>query len=108
MKTHREIDERSLALARAVVAKIEADPTRAGISMARETCRRWRERQRLPIISEWMQMLEAPWEVVREALLEESEHGQQLRQNSPFCRTLSPQERWAVYRKFSNDAATRS
>jgi hypothetical protein len=108
MRTHEEIDKRSLALARAVAEKIDADPSHTGMVLARETCRRWQEQQRQPVIREWMQILDQPWPAVRKALLDESEHGQQLRQNSPFCRTLSPRERWAIYRRFSADASSRS
>jgi hypothetical protein len=32
-------------------------------------------------------------------LLDPSERGVQLRQNSPFCGILTAQERWAFYRK---------
>ena len=35
MRTHQAIDERSLVLSRAVAAKIDADPTRAGLQLGR-------------------------------------------------------------------------
>src|SRR5687767_3548133 len=100
MKTHEEIDQRSLAMARAIVARIDADPARAGLAKAKATCQRWfRERPRRPN-GEWLEILEKPWEEVRELLLDESELGRRLRQSDPFCGILTPQERWEIYRTF--------
>ena len=41
MKSHRQIDERALRLARRIVARIDADPARYGFEKARMTCARW-------------------------------------------------------------------
>ena len=38
-------------------------------------------------------------------LLEESESGQRLRQSTPFCGVLTPRERWAIYKDWSERAA---
>ena len=38
MRTHQQIDERSVALARAIVEKIDRDPARHGLEKARATC----------------------------------------------------------------------
>ena len=101
MRTHEQIDERSLAMARAIVVKIDRDPARAGLAKARATCRRWyRERPR-PAIKEWLEILDRPWEQVRGVLLDESEEGQRLRQSDPFCGILTPRERWEIYRECS-------
>ena len=98
MKTHEQIDQRSLALARAVVEKIERDPARRGLEKARATCRRWFRERPAPVVSEWLGILGRPWEEIRAALLDDSEEGQRLRQSDPFCGILTPQERWAIYR----------
>ena len=98
MKTHAEIDRRSLELARAVVSKIDADPQRRGLEHARGVCRRWYARDPAPAHREWLDILSRPWEEVRRVLLEESERGQRLRQSAPFCGILTPQERWSIYR----------
>jgi hypothetical protein len=98
MKTHQQIDERSLAMARAIVARIDGDPTRAGLVRARATCQRWFRDRPMPVFSEWLEILKRPWEEIREVLLDESETGQRLRQSDPFCGILTPQERWAIYR----------
>lgn len=100
VKLHSQIDQRSLAMARAIVARIDRDPARAGLAKAKETCRRWMERCPLPAHREWSSLLDRPWEEVRSLLLEESESGQRLRQSDPFCGILTPQERWEIYRAF--------
>lgn len=98
MKTHTKIDRRSLAMAQAIVAKIDSDPTRAGLDKARATCQRWFETRPRPAIQEWLQLLRQPWEVIRKLLIDESEMGQRLRQSDPFCGILTPSERWSIYR----------
>ena len=104
MRTHQQIDERSLALARAIVQKIDRDPARQGLEKARAICRRWFEERPLPAIGEWLEILKQPWEDIRRVLLDESESGQRLRQSDPFCGILTPQERWAIYRQFHEEA----
>jgi len=103
MKTHQEIDQRSLALARAVVEIIDRDPERMGLQKARETCARWFRDNPAPAIAEWLPILKQPWEEVRAVLLDESEQGQRLRQSSPFCGIISPRTRWEIYRRFSHE-----
>ena len=102
MKTHREIEDRSLAMARAIVEKIDADPLCAGLDRAREVCRRWWRKHRSAAIEEWVRILERPWEEVRTVLLDPSERGRRLRQSGPFCGILTPQERWEIYKVFKN------
>jgi hypothetical protein len=101
MKTHEQIDQRSLTMARAIVAKIDQDPARTGLAKARVTCRRWYEERPLAATKEWLEILDRPWEQVREVLLDESEEGQRLRQSDPFCGILTPRERWEIYREHS-------
>lgn len=100
MKTHEQIEERSLALARAIVSRIDADPGRAGLDKARATCRRWLEERPLPVLREWLEILDRPWEEIRAVLLDPSEEGRRLRQSDPFCGILTPGERWAIYRAY--------
>lgn len=100
METHQDIDSRSLQMARQIVAKIDADPDRRGFDRAKRTCRRWVEMGNVPA-REWLALLDRPWEEVRSILLDESEEGQRLRQNDPFCGILTPAERWAIYREAS-------
>ncbi|MBU0677991.1 MAG: hypothetical protein KJ626_07720 [Verrucomicrobia bacterium] len=105
MKTHEEIDNRSLALARAVVQKIDADPERLGLERARHVCRRWLERGSSSACREWLTILSQSWPEIREVLLDESERGKRLRQSNPFCGIISPRERWQLYRTWSHHEA---
>ena len=91
-------------MVREIVARIDADPTRRGFEHAKDVCRRWVARGNVPA-REWLIILQRPWEEVRAVLLDESDEGQRLRQNDPFCGVLTPQERWAIYRESANDAA---
>lgn len=103
MRTHQEIDERSLALARAVADRIDRDSRREGMRRARENCARWLQNGPSPAIAEWQHLLEQDWQSVREALLDNGELGRRLRQSSPFCGILTPRERWEIYRHFSGE-----
>lgn len=99
VRTHESIDERSLALVRAIVARIDADPERRGLEHARRVCRTWGEAGNRPAL-EWAEIIARPWDEIRRVLLDESDNGQRLRQSNPFCGILSPRERWAIYREF--------
>lgn len=102
--THQDIDRRSLAMAKAIVALIDADPQRRGLAHARSTCVRWQQEQgNTPAIVEWLEILAQPWAEVRSVLLDESENGCRHRQNSPFAGILPPQERWRIYRRFRDE-----
>ena len=100
MRSHQRIDERSLEIARAIVARIDSDPSRSGLEKARGVCARWSRMHDLPVLAEWRAILERDWPEVRAILLDQSEQGARLRQSSPFCGILRPRERWAIYRRF--------
>ncbi|HMP75454.1 MAG TPA: hypothetical protein PKE12_04060 [Kiritimatiellia bacterium] len=102
---HRDIEERSLLLARAIAERIDADPLRCGVDQARAVCRRWRETGDSRDLRIWSETLEKPWEEIRAVLLDSSEGGRRLRQSNPFCGILTPQERWAIYREFREHEA---
>jgi len=88
-------------MAQAIVDKIDRDPARAGLEKARATCRRWNRQSPQRAHAEWLEILERPWEEIREVMLDEGEEGQRLRQNDPFSGILTPQERWAIYRSIN-------
>lgn len=98
MRTHQEIDRRSLEMVRRIVAKIDADPQRRGLAHAKRVCERWVS-QGIVSAREWLALVEKPWEEVRAILLDESDEGQRLRQTDPFCGILTPAERWQIYRE---------
>lgn len=98
---HRRIDERSLAMHRAIAEKLGADS--ALIEIARDNLDRWsRQNSRSqPYFDAWKKLLDQPLEVLLAALVDESERMTALRQASPFAGLLSPQERWAIYARFA-------
>ncbi|MFC1766533.1 hypothetical protein ACFL6U_31200 [Planctomycetota bacterium] len=102
MKNHEKIEQRSLLMAQAIVAKIDEDPNHAGLKKAQQVCRRWADPRNETVIQEWLHILAQPWESIRKILLSPSEESRRLRQSSPFCGILSPQERWTLYKAFSN------
>jgi len=106
MKSHFEIDQRSLALARAVAAEIDHDPERRGLQKARGTCLRWFRNYPAPAVAEWLDILNQQWDDVRAVLLNEDELGQRLRQSSPFCGIISSKTRWNIYRRFTHESKT--
>lgn len=100
MKNHEDIDRRSFEMASRIVERIDEDPDRNGLQNARLVCKRWYDSNPQPAIAKWMQLLERDWQDIRAVLLDESERGREMRQNSPFCGILSSEERWEVYREF--------
>ncbi len=105
MKTHEQIDRRGLELARLIVERIDADPERSGLEKARACCESWLAKGPDPVFLEWRRILDLPWEQVRDILLADTEEGRRLRQSSPFCGILSPQERWQVFKEFREHEA---
>jgi len=103
VKTHDQIDQRSLALARAVVDAIDRDPARSGLERARKTCGRWLLQSPSPAVNEWSLILTREWGEIRTSLLDPGEAGRRLRQSNPFCGVLSPRERWEIYRRFARE-----
>jgi len=102
--THDLIDKRSLVMAQAIVALIDADPQRRGLGRARATCSRWLQQYGPdPNVGEWQAILQRPWGEIRSVLLDKSEEGKRLRQNSPFAGVLPPRQRWDIYREFRDD-----
>ena len=102
--THQQIDMRSLAMAEAIVELIDTDPERLGLDHARKTCGRWlQEYGTDPNVEEWLHILSRPWEEIRRVLLDKSNEGARLRQNSPFAGVLPTRKRLAIYRKFRDE-----
>jgi hypothetical protein len=107
VRTHQKIDERSLALARAVVAIIDSDPDRAGLEKARSACTRWLTLEgAAQAVVEWRAILQGSWSDIRDVLLDESEEGKRLRQSSPFVGIIDRSERRAIFRRFRDHDST--
>lgn len=94
-----ERDARSLALARAVVEKIDADPTLAAIGQ--RNLERWRARGNGELShasEEWERLLvKLEWAEIRALLTDPSEEGKRVRKSHPFTGILTETERRTIY-----------
>lgn len=103
----------SLALGRLTAAAVLMDPERT-LSKARNRVLRTLETEDLALGArrwglEWSQILDGPLEGVVAALIDPTERGYELRQNTPFTGLISDQERLrAVRRATRNHRAARS
>ncbi|MGE0490687.1 MAG: hypothetical protein AB7S38_15890 [Vulcanimicrobiota bacterium] len=100
MNDHERIDAWSLAMMTEIVARIDADPERRGLEKARVTLQRWHENGANRATTEWLALLELPWDKLRVRLLDEGDEGQRLRSSAPFCGVLDPRERLEIFREF--------
>ena len=106
LRSHAEIDQRSLSLARAIVTVVDQDPAHAGLERARASCERWLEIAGMtPAMREWQIVLRGTWENVRQVLLDTSECGVQLRQSSPFVGIVDKRARRAIWKEYRNHNA---
>lgn len=95
-----ELDRRSLALHRAVVARLEREPDR--FAHVQAVLDRWLTTAApatRPALEEWRRIFAAGRATALAVAVERSERGARLRQSSPFCGVLSHQERWALLRR---------
>jgi hypothetical protein len=99
---HRRIDQRSLALHRAIADKLRNDP--ALLEIARENLDRWSatNSRSQPYWDAWREILNRPLEELLALLVEESERMTALRQATPFAGVLEPAERWEIYASFTS------
>ena len=100
MRDHRFRELQSLALNRAVAARLDVNPG-AVIARAKATLARWRSIPGVWCVDldEWSRVLDiADLDEVRALLAGESERAVRLRQSSPFSVQLSPAERWGTLR----------
>lgn len=101
-RAHDWIDERSLALAGAVAAKLRIDLAGVGraLSRVRRRLRAASGRDR-PLLREWERLLStAPVTEVLDLLVGPGERARWLRQGHPFTDVLTSEERAAVFRYF--------
>ena len=108
MRTHQEIDERSLALHRLIAEKIRRDPQL--FTRAKETLARWRKSvcaASQPHLEDWERLLGLGVDACLNAAVEESERATALRQTSPFAGLLSNQERFAFLKSWNRTHAPR-
>ena len=103
-RSHEWIDRRSLALDRAIAQRLREQPKL--FHRVKSTLERWiRQRQASvpPVLLEWQEILDNwPLEKVLELLNSSDERARRLRQSSPFCGILSPEERLAVFMEYES------
>ncbi|MGQ0805280.1 MAG: helix-turn-helix domain-containing protein [Actinomycetota bacterium] len=93
-------DQRSLALHRAIVTKLAADPetvltkARRNLSVMR---RANQDGGAEPWFAEWERLLRGPLSAVIEVLVSTNQRARDLRQVTPFAGVLSDEERRAIY-----------
>lgn len=102
-RTHDWIDERSLALHRAVAAHWQAEPE-VVLAKAKANLARWLAtvdaRSRLALL-EWREALGGSRESVVELMTAWDERARRLRQSSPMVAGILPEsERRAIFREF--------
>lgn len=101
MKSHHEIDRRSLAMHRAVVSKIQQDP--ALFIKAQATLQRWRQTvcaSSQPYLLAWEQLMNQGMDACLAVAIEESPRADAMRQASPFAGLLSNQERFQLLKNW--------
>jgi len=108
LRGHQRIDQRSLALHRAIAEKLRADPER--IAIALDNIERWSRAggRSQPYWDAWREILSRPLPEILDLLGEESERMTALRQATPFAGVLTPAERWAIYGEFPQEKAASS
>jgi hypothetical protein len=106
-RSHEWIDQRSLALDRAIAQRLRAQPKL--LRCAKTTLERWIQQRQAhvpPVFLEWQEMLNHwPLETILELLTRADETARRLRQSSPFCGILSPAERLTVFKEYESRRA---
>ena len=102
---HIRIEERSIALHRAIADRIRTNPRL--MEKARENLQKYldqfaQENSPAPkYLTEWQDILtHRPREAVLEFLVSSGEKAGRLRQSSPFAGILTPKERWKIYEAY--------
>lgn len=101
-RTHEWIDQRSLALDKAIAQKLRAQPQL--LQRAKATLQRWIQ-QRQPAVPraflEWKEILDTwPFEKILAFLTSAEQEPTRLRQSSPFCGILTEAERIAIFKEY--------
>jgi len=108
MPSHRELDERSLALHRIVVGKLRQDE--ALMEKVQGILDHWylvASPRTHGYLSEWRQVAAQGVEACIATAIEDSERGAAMRQASPLACLLSHQERFAFFKNWSSLHASR-
>ena len=105
LSDHIRIEERSIALHRAVAKQIRANPRL--MEKAKGNLQRYlkhfMQKGGTPTsaLLEWLDIVEnKSLEEILELLVSGAEKARRLRQSSPFAGILTPQERWKIYEAY--------
>jgi hypothetical protein len=102
MRTHEWIDQRSLAFDRVIAEKLRADPFL--LTRAQRTLERWLQQRRSAtprVLVEWHDILVGwPLDRILDLLTSADENARRLRQSSPFCGILTPEERLTILKEY--------
>ena len=104
MRTHQEIDARSLALHRLIAEEIRRDPAR--FEMVKTTLARWRVivcSASQPYLEEWERLVQQGMEACLAVAVEDSPRATALRQSSPLSCVVTNKERFAFLKTWSRD-----
>jgi hypothetical protein len=99
---HRRIDLRSLAMHRAIAAKLLAGDL-SPIEIGLRNLDRWTPTagRSTHYLDQGREILIKPPKEIAALIVEESERMTALRQASPFAGALTPKERWRIYDAYS-------
>jgi len=95
LRTHQEVDARSLALHRLVAEKIRHNPDL--LQHVKKTLTRWQSQvdgASQPYLVQWEALLNQGTDVCLKACVENTQTATALRQSSPFCGVLTAKERF--------------
>ena len=102
MKSHLDIEKRSIILHQAIADKIIKNPS--FLEKAKENLHRWSsmkdQNRSSKYFKEWEKILEKDVDEILKIMVENTEQMHLLRQSSPFTGILTPQERWKIYETF--------
>ena len=103
MNWHEVIDERSIELHGVIARELRANPEKLDLVVA------WIQRflddpeysdQNKDALAEWMEIIREGLPRVLEALADESDEGQRMRQSSPFAVLMPQDERLRILAKY--------
>jgi hypothetical protein len=99
---HDRLERRSLALHRAIAAKLRERPELLAIAF--DNLDRWGSKgsRSQPYLDIWRGLLARPLEELLTLIVEDTERMTELRQSSPFAGVLPPRERWHIYDTFES------
>jgi hypothetical protein len=104
MRTHYDLDERSLRLHRLIAEKLRREPQR--FAMVQATLAHWQQvvdPRAQPYVQSWQELARQGMQACLEAAVQPTEQGQALRQASPFAGVLTHKERFAFFREWAQE-----